>query len=350
MSTARWNTLRSAAVLVGGTRARRLRHGARTRRRCGATCASPRCRPTVACAGGDQVTVADAPVAAVVAGITQFGHDLHAVAAGPGQNFVMSPLSIATAFAMARAGAAGETADQIDAVMHFPPAGLHDAMGELDRRLTGDRVLKTANGLFVQHGLELVDSFCAQLARSYGASPLTVDFAKPAAKETIDAWVRKRTDGQIKELFAELPATTKLVLANALSLDAPWAVPFAEMPVVSAPFTTADGSVVSCRPDAGGGRAEDGVRRGQPGRRGALRRQRSGDAARPPCPRSAADRHARASLHGVGPRRARRGGRDHGRRSGHAAVDHDDRARPRGPPARARDDRRRSGPAQTSPR
>lgn len=35
------------------------------------------------------------------------------------------------------------------------------------------------------------------------------------------------------------------MLANALSLDALWAVPFAKFPVISAPFTTADGPVVS---------------------------------------------------------------------------------------------------------
>ena len=146
---------------------------------------------------------------------------------------------------MARAGAVGQTADQIDTVLHFPPAGLHDAMGQLDRRLSDDGVLETANGLFVQEGLTLVDAFCAQLADSYAASPLEVDFATPAAKRTIDAWVEDRTDGQIDELFNELPQSTQLVLANALSLDASWAVPFAQLPVITAPFTTPSGSVVT---------------------------------------------------------------------------------------------------------
>lgn len=204
MSTARWSTLRSAAVLSAGL----VLVGCGTTPAPGTGADQPvvaAVQPRVACSGGDLVKVPDAPVAAVVDGITQFGHDLHAAADVPGRNFVLSPLSVTTAFAMARAGAAGETADQIDAVMHFPATGLHDAMGEIDRRPTGDRVRKSANGLFVQEGLPLVDSYCVQLARSYGASPLTVDFAKPAAKETIDSWVRDRTDDQIKELFAELP-------------------------------------------------------------------------------------------------------------------------------------------------
>lgn len=137
-----------------------------------------------------------------------------------------------------------QPADQIDAVMHFPPGGLHDAMGELDRRLTGDAVLKTANGLFVQRDLRsstrsAPSSHSATArARSRSTSPRR----PPKRRSTV--WVRDRTDRQIKELFDELPPTTKLVLANALSLDARWAVPFAAMPVTPFQFTTADGSVV----------------------------------------------------------------------------------------------------------
>jgi hypothetical protein len=60
---------------------------------------------------------ADAPADATVQGMTAFGYDLYRSTAEPASNTVISPLSIATAFAMARVGAGGETADQIDAVL-----------------------------------------------------------------------------------------------------------------------------------------------------------------------------------------------------------------------------------------
>ena len=61
------------------------------------------------------VPVGQAPgLAGVVAGMRTFGAQLHAVAATSGANFTASPLSIALATGMLRAGARGTTASQID--------------------------------------------------------------------------------------------------------------------------------------------------------------------------------------------------------------------------------------------
>jgi Serpin (serine protease inhibitor) len=59
---------------------------------------------------------ADALADATLAGMKAFGYDLFRASAEPTGNFVISPLSVAYAFAMARAGARGDTADQIDEV------------------------------------------------------------------------------------------------------------------------------------------------------------------------------------------------------------------------------------------
>ena len=71
-------------------------------------------------AGIDRETpLADDPVEAAVAGMTAFGYDFYRVSSEPESNTVVSPLSIATAFAMARVGARSETADQIDDVSTY---------------------------------------------------------------------------------------------------------------------------------------------------------------------------------------------------------------------------------------
>ena len=63
---------------------------------------------------------ADAPDRTdVVRGDTQFALDLYAKLRGQDGNLFFSPYSISTALAMTRAGARGETAEQMDKVLHF---------------------------------------------------------------------------------------------------------------------------------------------------------------------------------------------------------------------------------------
>lgn len=60
-----------------------------------------------------------ANVDALVAGMIEFGTDVYAEVAEPDQNVVLSPLNMAVSVAMVRAGARGETADEIDHVARF---------------------------------------------------------------------------------------------------------------------------------------------------------------------------------------------------------------------------------------
>ncbi len=212
-----------------------------------------------------QAVVRGAPVDKAVAGMRAFGHELYGEVAVTGANTVVSPLSIWYAFAMARAGAGGGTAAEIDEVLRFPHEGLHEALARLsDGVVTTDQapprlppnvrreaerdpappVLAIANGLFVQDGFAVGEPFAATLEDYYGAAAERVDFLSGAAAAEINSWVREQTAGRIKELFESLDPATRVVLANAVYLKADWAVPFAGYPTRHAPFTRADGSVV----------------------------------------------------------------------------------------------------------
>jgi serine protease inhibitor len=230
---------------------------------------------TPATAGGD-VLIADVaraepdegPMGETVAGMHQFTHDLYTAFATPDENAVFSPLSIAMAFGMARAGAAGQTAEEIDAVLGFHD-DVHPALGSLEQLLVttdgpppvpdrdtprepGDPpqppVVAIANGLFAQDGLTVKDRFLETLAHNYGVGVRIVDFRQPdEAKATIDAWVAEQTAERIEELFEELDTNTKLVLANAVYLKADWQMPFVRNPIVPEPFTRIDGSTVEAQ-------------------------------------------------------------------------------------------------------
>jgi serpin B len=156
------------------------------------------------------------------------------------------------ALAMARVGARGKTAAEMDAVLHAPtptPGTLDAGLLALDQALAaysgGDGstrpVLAAANSLWAQRGLTLEAAFRETLATYYGAQPQLVDFrgATEAARLAINSWVGERTNSRIPELLADksLAPSTMLVLVNALCLKAGWAYPFDTKATADASFT-----------------------------------------------------------------------------------------------------------------
>ncbi|HWH21464.1 MAG TPA: serpin family protein, partial [Solirubrobacterales bacterium] len=98
--------------------------------------------------------------------------------------------------------------------------------------------LTIANGLFVQSGFPLKPAFVGGLSDHFGAAPETVDFAHdpPGATAAINSWTSAHTNGVIPELFSELPAETRLVLANAVYLKAKWRHVFENHDSLVGPF------------------------------------------------------------------------------------------------------------------
>ncbi|MFF5250278.1 serpin family protein [Streptosporangium sp. NPDC000095] len=213
--------------------------------------------------GVERETPKDPPIKETVRGLTSFGHALFAATAKPGANTVLSPLSIGYAFGLARAGAAGDTAIELDAVFGFPSGGPHTSLNALTRQIvTTDAppplpepdaerdaqagapeppVVGIANDLFTQEGLDVKPEFLRTLAAQYGTGVRQVDFTGDAT-EVINAWAEERTAGRIRKVFDDLPARTRLVIANAVYLRADWTVPFTDAPEEGAAFTRADGT------------------------------------------------------------------------------------------------------------
>src|SRR2546430_5434892 len=148
--------------------------------------------------------------------MTDFGYRLSRTAGDPRANWVVSPLSIAYAFGMVRAGAGGATATELDTAFGFPATGTHEAFNAITRQLvTADvppakgptrgkdgaplpPVVCVSNGLFPQDKLPIGQPFLRTLAAQYGVGVHPVDFGSPKAKATIDAWVKAQTAGRIK--------------------------------------------------------------------------------------------------------------------------------------------------------
>jgi serpin B len=211
---------------------------------------------------------ASSEAAQAATAIDAFGFDFYDAALASGGNSVVSPVSIALALSMAQAGAHGDTAAQMDKVLHSAlGSGGGNGINSLDQALsrlsrtyqvpgTSDQTLTLhiANAPFAQSGEQWQQAYLDTLASKYGAGIRLVDFAAnpTIATNAINGWVSDQTEARIPKLLDSLDAATRLVLVNAIYLKAPWLKPFDESATTKAQFNRLDGSQVSVPTMSGG--------------------------------------------------------------------------------------------------
>jgi serpin B len=179
-----------------------------------------------------------------------------------GDNLVFSPTSIMLALAMARPGARGDTADEMDVVMHDAATAAHAAwLNGLEAQIASRNVrvkdrqgvvrtvrVRIANAAFLQRGYPFEERFLDALAGRFGAGVRLVDYRSDpaAARKAINAWVKRRTDDRIPKLLApaDVRPETRFALVNAVFLQAPWATTFSPDETASAAFKLAGGERV----------------------------------------------------------------------------------------------------------
>ena len=152
----------------------------------------------------------------------------------------MSPTSIAMALAMARAGANGSTASQMDRVLRAN--GWNDlggGLGSLQQILNGHNAtwkddegtshslsLNVVNRAFGQDGWPIEQAYLQRIGRAFGAGIGLVDYMRDssAARDLINGWVARQTANRIPKLLSPTDVTeaTRLVLVNAIYLKANW--------------------------------------------------------------------------------------------------------------------------------
>jgi serpin B len=180
--------------------------------------------------------------------------DLHRQLATGKENLCVSPYSIESALAMTFAGADGDTRTEMAQVLHFPSdasivatsfASLQHSLEEMSAK-TAELVKKSkefggpgepitlniANRLFAQKDYDFRQNFLSLVKQNYGAAFEPLNFvADPAgATQHINKWVADQTHDKIRDLIPTnaLNKLTRLVLANALYLKAPWRDPFSD--------------------------------------------------------------------------------------------------------------------------
>lgn len=198
--------------------------------------------------------------ASMAAANNAFAWQLYDALGGGNDNLFFSPYSIHAALSMTREGARGTTAQEMDRVLHLAgrapgpgyrallrdltPGQVREGFGE-DAKQVAAYEIDVANALWGQAGFAFEAPFLAALEKDFGAPLEQIDFAQSAAaRKRINDWVAKQTRDKIEDIVPpDMPdPLTRLVLANAIYLKAPWAHPFKERMTKEGTFTALDGT------------------------------------------------------------------------------------------------------------
>ncbi|OCT90552.1 hypothetical protein XELAEV_18019168mg [Xenopus laevis] len=173
-----------------------------------------------------------------------------------GKNLGFSPYGVMSALTVLQSGAAGKTLDQIRKALNFGQKewavalSLHKLRVQISRqqKSTEDpKPVHVADGLFVQRDLSLTPGFLQRFQAIFHRHVSQINFTDAAqAKDIINQWVEKKTDGMIKDLVGSnnIPPLTRLVLLSAVHFSGKWTVPFPEKATHQRPFYRSDGSHV----------------------------------------------------------------------------------------------------------
>lgn len=175
------------------------------------------------------------------------------------ENAVTSPVSALYALSMLRAGAASTTAAEMDEVLGFPAEHRDEAMNALLARWQehdGDPgtvdeddppeapLLHLANGIFIDRGLAVGETFLQTLAAQYGSGVYPVDFSDRSTEDAINTWISGHTGGRIEEAPLDYEPRTRVSLLNTAYFAAAWATPFDPVDTAPGPFQLTDGGTV----------------------------------------------------------------------------------------------------------
>lgn len=159
----------------------------------------------------------------------------------PNENIIFSPLSIQTCAAMARLGAGGETADEMDRGLQLnsPDAkALGESFLPLMTAYANSNTTHIANKIYVKKGYELNDEFKSNL-NNFLSSVENVDFSNgKQAAAIINKFVEEKTNNLIKDLIdpGALDALTRVVLVNAIHFKGKWKKEFSKKDTHQEPF------------------------------------------------------------------------------------------------------------------
>lgn len=166
-------------------------------------------------------------------------------------NIFFSPYSIESALSMTYEGAKGETAKEIQNVLHLPNniETVHTGFTNINTEINAKGkpyTISVANALWTQKGFPFLPEYLNTVDKYYSGKATNLDFAKQNEKSRtiINDWVASKTNNRIKNIISSLSTDTRLVLTNAVYFKADWASKFESSGTFPSDFTTNQNKII----------------------------------------------------------------------------------------------------------
>ncbi|MGA2179050.1 MAG: serpin family protein [Verrucomicrobiota bacterium] len=151
----------------------------------------------------------------------------------PVTNVFISPFSVSSVLQMVANGAAGETKAEMQRVLKttgLPAETLNAACKDLNQSLNSQTnvILNLANAIWYENWIHFTPAFVSNNQKCFQVKIAGVDsFTNAESADIINDWAEKNTHGKIKQVVRfPFPASTRVVLANAIYFKGKWAEPF----------------------------------------------------------------------------------------------------------------------------
>ena len=164
--------------------------------------------------------------------LIDFAWDLFKISSKNEGNILISPASVYLALGMTCNGADGETRQAMAAALKAADISIE----EFNRacrdyisilRVMGDKTeLSVANSIWYKNGFPVSDDFLQINADYFDAHVQSLDFNNPKAPETINNWVKEKTNNTIDNIINEIEKNVIMYLVNAVYFNSKWKVPF----------------------------------------------------------------------------------------------------------------------------
>jgi serine protease inhibitor len=171
----------------------------------------------------------------------------------PDENVFISPLSISMALGMTTNGAAGPTLDAMRTTLNldsYPMCVVNTCYHSLMRNLEwlDPQVrFEIANSVWCCEAVTFEEPFLDACRTSFEAQVRGVDFTEAGTRDTINAWVNRKTHGKIPTIVNVLNPATVVMLINAMYFLGTWAEEFDPGASHNDWFNLPDGSAAECR-------------------------------------------------------------------------------------------------------
>jgi|GEM_PF-3216165 len=165
-------------------------------------------------------------------GIRQFGHKLEPVLESKEGNIIYSPWNIASLLGLVGQGAHGETATAFWHLLGLPDNGDKEGFKETLHKFNvhGSFQLSNGIGIWLQSGIMFNPLFQQTAVEMFKAQLAQEDFREhpEESRKEINRWISQKTHGKIPDLLktGSVKKDTKVVLAAALYMNAPFQRPF----------------------------------------------------------------------------------------------------------------------------